>query len=230
MPLLEVTLRQTVNNQQTLNRWTYDAQGAPAAVTFPIALVSALGAIPSVGVYPVGGLMWLIALTQYASVSFTEITVRDLYDPAQFYSTLFLEPLVGQYVAGQAMPPFTAMGYGSTRTRLDVRRGTKRFAGVPESEQDSGVLNTAFVIGEMADVATAMSDILEYDDEGQPLTFAPVILSREKYTVPGSDPERYAYRYWPTEAEQRTHMMTGIIWSPYNTVRSQTSRQYGRGQ
>ena len=70
----------------------------------------------------------------------------------------------------------------------------------------------------------------DYDDEGNTLTFTPIVCKKQKYAVPDSDPVRYAYRYFPTEAEQMDEIAEGVTWQAYTQTRSQTSRQYGRGQ
>lgn len=230
MAIMEVSLVQTYKQQNTINRWNYIASGAPAAVTYAFALASALGAIESAGVYPTTGLMWKIALVQNTQVHFDELFVRNVHDDTEFYSVPFVETLDGQVTGSEGMPPFCSFGFRTNRTRLDVRRGTKRFVGVSEGDQSAGTLDTTLVTGALANLASEMADILEYDDEGNTLSFAPVVCQKERYEVPDSDPARYAYRYYTDPAVQLAHTMQGILWEPYDTVRTQTSRQFGRGQ
>lgn len=230
MPILEVSLLQEFKQQRTVNRWTYLASGTPAAVSLPFGLASALGAIESAGVYPTGGMLWKIALIQSAQVTFNELVVRDVYDPEEFYTVPFIVELTGQVTGDESMPAFNAYGFRTNRTRLDVRRATKRFVGVTEGNQSGGDVDSTFLAGAITDVATAMSAVLQYDDEGNTLSYSPIVCSKEKYAVPGSDPTRYAYRYYSTVSEQLDHIMEGIAWEPYSTIRSQTSRQLGRGQ
>lgn len=230
MPIMELVLEQTFANQQIINRWNYLASGTPASVSFSFGLVSAFGAIESAGVYPVGGVLNLLLACQTTTVVSVQIGVRDVYSNTDFYELPFLVPANGQ-AAGEALSPTSAMGFRTNRTRTDIRRGTKRFVGVSENVNGAaGVLAGAFVDGNMTNLANAMSDTLEYDDEGNTLTFQPIICGREKYSPSGNPAGPFAYKYYDTEAEQLDHIMTSIIWSPYPEVRTQTSRQYGRGR
>jgi hypothetical protein len=81
----------------------------------------------------------------------------------------------------------------------------------------------------MANVAGAMNAVLTYIDEGNTLTFTPIVAAKEKYQS-NTNPVRFAYRYYASEALQLQHIMSSIIWSAYDTVRTQVSRQYGRGR
>jgi len=110
--------------------------------------------------------------------------------------------------------------------RLDIDRGTKRFVGVPETAVLSGGVIGAAFYAELVQTAEAMSAILSYNDEGNTVTFAPCIVHKEEYTTPRG---RKAYRYYPALSEQLSNIATGIVWQPYTTVRTQNSRQYGRG-
>ena len=229
MPILEVTLQQTFLQQECINRWNYLASGVPASVSFSFALTSALGAIESAGVYPATGLMRLIAVIQSNAVNFNVITVKDVYSVTDFYSTPFTVPLTGT-AAGEAMPPFNASGFRTNRTRSDIQRATKRFVGFMEAWQNGGTIST--IIPQLEAVSAKMSEVLTYDDEGNTLTFAPVVIGKQKYDPNPTDPEanHVAYRYYPTETEQLMHIAQSVLWQHYPTVRSQVSRQFGKGR
>lgn len=230
MPVMEVTLQQSYASQEIINRWTYLASGTPAAVSFSFALISAMGAIESGGVYPAGGLMALLAACQSSQVSFVQIGARDVYSVTDFYETPFIVNLNGSRT-GEPLSPINALGFRTNRTRTDIRRATKRFTGISENDVSSfGSLQGAFVTGQAAPLGAKMSEVLEYDDEGNTLSFAPIVCGKEKYAVPGSSPVRYAYRYYPTEEDQLDHIMESIAWDNYPEVRSQVSRQFGRGR
>lgn len=226
MAILEVTLEQSFAGQQCINRFTYIQGGTPAAVTPSFGLISALGAIPDTGLYPTGGVMWILSLAQSTGVDFVQIMAKNLYSNTDFYQTPFVTALAGQS-SGDSLPPTSAYGLRTNRTRLDIRRGFKRFAGVPEGGQNAGTLSPV-QLGLLQDVADVMSDVLEYDDEGNTLTYTPCILGRDAQTDPDDSTKRI-YPYYPTESEQLSHAMTSIIWEPYETVRTQTTRQFGRG-
>jgi len=229
MPIMEVVLQQTYFGQNTINRWNYLASGTPSAVSYSFGLVSALGAIPDTGVYPVTGLMHLIALIQASGVAFIQLGAKDVYDPIDFYETAFIPAKAGLF-NGENMTPAVALGFRTNRTRTDIRRATKRFVGVTESVSAAGgVIVDAPILAAMDAVAAKMSEVLTFDDEGNTLSFAPIVVSKEEYLPNPANTENVAYRYYETEAEQLTHIMTSITWEKYTTIRTQTSRQYGRG-
>lgn len=232
MALFEVVLSQSYGSQQIINRWTYEGSGVPASVSMSFALISALGAIPSVGVYDVNKLMRKIAGTQVSAVSFVGIQAKNIYLPTDFYATPFTTPLTGDN-AGEGMSPANATGYRTNLVRTDISRAYKRFAGVSESNVGAlGGMNSGFVTGAMAALAAEMTEVQTYVDEGNTLTFAPVVLSKLKYDPNPNNPDgnHVAYKYYATEALQLQHIARSIIWEPYNTMRTQTSRQYGRGR
>lgn len=229
MPLMEVILQQRYLGQQIINRWNYLSSGTPAAVTHSFALASAFGAIPDAGVYPTTAIIARIRQLQDSGVTFENILVRDVYSVTDFYQTPFSPALAGA-VTGAGIGPISAFGFVSSKTRYDIRRGTKRFVGITSGQVtvDNGFNST--VISELAALAGNMSETLEYDDEGNALAYEPVIVGREKVLIstPPAEP-RYSYRYYDTFAEQADHLMDSITWSAYTGVRSQVSRQIGRG-
>lgn len=234
MALYEVILQQTYFGQEIINRWNYVSQGTPAAVSGSFALAFALGAIyDAVAVppgYPEGELMRLIANAQANDVSFDFLSVRNIYSNTDFYETPFLNPLTGA-VSGESLSPYVSFGFRTNRVRSDIRRGTKRLVGVTVTGvTEGGVIAPATMSGLLTPIAEKMSEVLEYNDEGNTLSFTPGIFGREKYLPDPERPDRPAYRYYPTENEQEDHIATGIQWSVYSSTRSQTSRQYGRGR
>jgi hypothetical protein len=233
--VMEVVLDQTYAGQQIINRWNYLANGTPAAVSFSFALTSALGAIfDEVAVppgYPPTGLMQLIAAIQNTGVTFNSLTVKNVYSVTDFYSTLFVNSLVGART-GEGNSPAVAFGFFTNRVRSDIRRATKRFTGVSEGESGALGVIVAGASTMLTTLADAMSDVLEYDDEGNNLTFTPCVVSKQRYNSDTqlADAEGNAYRYYPTESEQLEHVADSIFWDWYPQVRTQTSRQYGKGR
>lgn len=233
MALYEVVLQQRYFGQEIINRWNYVSTGTPAAVSGSFALASALGAIyDAVAVppgYPSDTLMTLLAEMQANDVVFDFLSVRNIYSNTDFYETPFLNPLVGSQLS-EALSPTEAFGYRTNRVRSDIRRGTKRFVGVTvNTVADGGVIASNAFVG-LQLIADAMTAVLEYNDEGNTLSFTPAVFGREKYLPNPERPDKPAYRYYPTENEQEDHIAAGILWSYYPQTRSQTSRQYGRGR
>lgn len=225
--LYELTMFGTFFNQAVVNRFNYLSQGEPASVLGSFGLMKAFGAIPDNLIYPAGSLFVTLMGGLSSQLKITSVVARAaaLYAPTDFYERPFPTPYVGGN-SGQALSPAMAYGFRTSRIRLDIDRGTKRFAGVTETESDAGGVLSAATMAFLTSVATKMSAPLTYNDEGNTVTYTPCVVGKEKYTTPKG---QKAYRYYPTLAEQLDHIATGILWQPYDTVRTQTSRQYGRG-
>lgn len=226
--LYEVTLRQSYYNQLCINRFHYNSGGTPAAVSGSFALAFAFGAVQTgePPLFPSGSLLQLIRGIQAISLSYQEVEVRALYDVLDFYT----RPFPGVYPGlsgGEAAAPFLATGFKSNRVRTDVGRGFKRFAGITESAMVPGGLIDAGVLASLTPLANKLGAVLEYVDEGNTITFAPVVLSYEDYVTPAG---RRAYRPYATLAAQLDHTAQGVVYQAMPAVRSQVSRQYGRGQ
>lgn len=233
MALYEVILNQNYYGQNCVNRWNYVSTGTPAAVSGSFALASALGAIYDLvavpPAYPDDTLIAALVALQSESVSFTQLTVLNPYDPIDFYQTPFDPALIGD-VGSDGESPAVSYGFRTNVVNRSIRRGTKRFVGVAETGILGGGVLSDPALALCATVAEKMSETLSYDDEGNTLSFAPAICSKEKYTVDGSSPARYAYRYYSTLSAQLVRTALGINWEAYEQTRTQTSRQYGRGQ
>lgn len=231
--LLELTVKTEFNGQQCINRFNYVMTGTPAAVTPSFGLVSAAGFIPTAGAFPTGTLAKSWSDLVSADVQFDLAVSLNPYDPTDFYGNPFV-PVVNGAVTGNSLSPTAAFGFLSTQTNRGIRHGTKRFTGVTESENLSGGELSPETLVLMNDLADFMGNVITYDDEGNTLSYAPCVVKKDKYVVPGSDPERFAYRYFPPynstgEALQLASLALSILWSPYDHTRTQASRQYGRG-
>lgn len=235
MAILEVTLQSDLFGQECINRWTYNASGTPASVSRSFALAFAFGAIyDTVAVppgYPPDTILDHIANNVSNEVTFQQLTVVNVYDPTDFYQVPFVQPYTGG-ASGECSAPFVSFGFRTTQVRRDIARATKRFPGVPESAVGSGGDVVGAWVTSLNLLAEAMTDVLEYNDEGNTLLFAPCVVGKQEYdpnpTVP--DANHRAYRYYPTLTEQEEHLAQGIIWQLYPQVRSQVSRQYGKGR
>lgn len=221
--LYELIMRSTYFGQQIINRFNYIMGGTPAAVTGAFALQFAFfggsGAAPSAS--SIVGQLQDVVTNDW---QLTEIEVRAIYSATDFFTRPFVTPVIGEQT-GKSLSPVTAYGFRTNRVRSDIARGTKRFVGVTEAGLiEGGVIGG--ILPAVQEVAVAMSAVLEYNDEGNTLTFSPVVVQKEKYTTPSG---RDAYRYYSTLETQLEHVATGILWEAYPQVRSQVSRQYGRG-
>ena len=229
MALFEVTLQGLYYNQVCINRFNYQGTGTPAAVSMSFGLASALGFVQGTGStdFVVGTLGEALRNMVSDEFTFVQLQVRNIYSVLDFYDTPFNAGTVGDDTGANAVSPAFAYGFRSNRTRTDIGRAYKRFAGVTEGNMIDGGIILPDMLTFMGTVAERMGATYTYDDEGNTLTYSPIVVSKEKYTVEGSG--KTAYRYYETQAEQEMHIATGIQWTPYETIRTQVSRQYGRG-
>lgn len=228
MAIMELVTRYRYQDQQMINRFNFISNGTPAAVSLSFALTFAFGAIPAgePPAYPLTGLFEFIRDVQVSGVTYDEVQARDMYSTLDFYTLPFPAGVVGNNPeSGEA--PFEALGFASNRVRSDINRGYKRFGGIPTSFVGAGGVLVAGGISVGNLLAGKLGDVLEYDDEGNTITFTPCVLSLEKYSPA---PGRTAYRPYATAAEQLEHTAVGVIYGPYSRIRSQVSRQVGHGR
>lgn len=227
MALYELILRGRFAGQETINRWNYVSSGTPAAILGSYGLLAALGFVPtgSPAVYQPNTMFAKIKAMLSTGASFVETEARNVYDPTDFYLQPYVTTQAG-VITGESMSPTVAFGFRTNRVRTDIRRATKRFAGVPESGVGTEGIVTSAQLTLMQSLADEMSEIQTWNDEGNVLSFSPAIVSKQEYTTPKG---KKAYRYYPTLEEQLTHIALGMAWQPYSSTRTQTSRQYGRG-
>lgn len=228
MAVIEVILNQEFYGQLCVNRFHYVSQGTPAAVTNAYAAIAAMGFLQTeiiTGNFKSDTLAAALQNLQSTALRYVSVFARDLYSVSDFYEVPYSIAVNGTE-PGEAMSPAVAFGFSSSRVRTDIRRGMKRFAGVSEGMVTTGGIIRSDVVGELTAVSAKLSAALTYDDEGNTLTFVPAILGVEEYVTPSGN---RAYRPYATEAAQLAHIAQGIIWSHYNSVRTQVSRQYGRG-
>jgi len=227
MPIMEAALRGDYHGQEIINRWNFIASGTPASVTLSFALAYAMGLVRSdvPPNYPTPGYYNTIAALQAPSFAYRELVTKDIFSVTDFYTNPYINGEVG-LSSGEGQSPINAYGFRTNRVRADIARGTKRIAGVTEGATQEGGEFTTGAQGLMNAVASLMSDNIEYDDEGNTITFTPCIVGKEKYTTPSG---KTAYRYYATETLQLAHIAQGISWEIYTTVRGQGSRQYGKG-
>lgn len=228
MGIYEVVLTQSYFNQLVVNRFHYVGSGTPAAVQPSFGLLYATGWLASRlsgGSFVGSTLAGQVQAAQTADVFTMSAYARNLYSVSDFYEAPFPTPPQGTK-GGESTSPTQAYGLFGSRVRTDIRRGQKRFVGVSESMVSPGGLLNAEILAVLNNVAAEMGRTITYDDEGNTLTYTPCVLGLEEYTTPAGN---RAYRPYATESAQLDHVAQGGVWSPYTTVRTQVSRQYGRG-
>lgn len=154
------------------------------------------------------------------------VYARNLYDPTDFFEDT--ANVANGAVSSDALPSFVAWSFRSNRGRTDMRRGYKRFPGVPETFVSAGVA-TAGALVELGQIAALMDDPLVLFDEGSPVSLLLAILGREKYLPnPTEEPDNWQYRYFETEAAQREKMFFPTDWD-YMGLTTQRTRKIGQG-
>lgn len=222
MAVMEVVLRTEFQGQECVNRWNYVSSGTPAAVSLSFALVAAMGGVT----IATGSLLNKIQQLMSTAVDFVDLEARDVYSDTDFYTRPFATSTNGT-ATGVATSPVLAYGYRTNRVRRDVRRGTKRFTGVVEEAMSAGGTLVAPYLDTAEEVRALMSSVLTYDDEGNTISFSPAVCGKKSRVLENGNT---TYEYWPDAAQQVDHSAIGIVWEIYDQVRSQTSRQYGRGR
>src|SRR5262249_5563744 len=133
--LLELTMTYLYKGQECVNRFNYVAQGTPIGTTMSAALLVSIGVIPVGGVYNTGTVCQAIRNIQNPGVDYQSAAARDLYSNVDFAEAPFTVAALGlRSGQGDDMVPFIAWGTRTNRVRSDIRRGTKRFAGVSEND------------------------------------------------------------------------------------------------
>jgi len=224
MALYEVTLRGFYRSQQVINRFHYHNPVVGGATPNALGLLTLLGFIP-IGeppALPADTLFDSILALVNGGVGFSEVEARNMYSATDFYLAAY-DPEIPGTVAGVETSPVLAFGLRSNRTTLAVGRGFKRFTGVTEEDMLAGGDLASAAVARVTAVADQMSAVVGEFPQGD---YSPCVLAFHKYVAPSG---RDAYRPWDTEAEQEEHMAVGVVWAGYPRVRTQTSRQYGRG-
>ena len=224
--LFEVVLSGTMGGQEIINRWNYNADVNTPDPLGAFGLLTAMGLVPSAGVFPTGTIGDAIADLTSNGLEWNQALCRSIYDPFDFIDTPYVPHVPGNQ-SGDVEAMFVAIGFRTNRVRTDIGRGYKRFAGVNESLVNSFGELTSTAISLANVLAGLMGDVLSFTDSSLTNTYTPVIVKKQMYTTP---PSPKAYRYYPTYAEQADFLAQGVTWENYTTVRSQVSRQIGKGR
>lgn len=228
MSMYRIVLEGRYGAQQIINEWEWISSEIPSGQSGAFGLCNVLGFVSGNGIdqFEADTLAGALRAAQTGDLQYISVFAANLYSVTDFFSFGYTETIVGQRT-GQGMPPFVAAGFTSDRTRLDIRRGQKRFVGVSENDVDqTGYLNAGGV-GIWGDVADIMQVPQVVDLGGTAVTYTPYVFSKKIIPATEEDPKKYVK--WPTEAEALEHVARINQWVLKPTVRSQVSRQYGHG-
>jgi len=229
--LYEAAVIGTVTGQEYVSRWNYRSDGDDVPSKNSFGLATAMGFIATSGSFIADTIASTLQASSSPDVIWNQIIVRAIYDPVDFVDIPFVPAATGTQNSGDKTAPFLAFGFRTNRVRADIGRGYKRFAGLTEGVMDAGgAVSSAFLAG-MVVLAGLMSDTLSFTESSLTVTFTPVVVKKFRYTAPSGKP---AYRYYTTdeggETVQMENLASGVTWEPYDHVRSQVSRQYGKGR
>jgi hypothetical protein len=228
MPMYRVTLEGNYSGQQTINTFDMLSGAVPSGENGALLVLAGMGFAPYTGLTPFGvdTFAGKLSLAQTVQAFFIQAVCRNLYSNTDFYTFAFAPDTHGQRT-GQGMSPVLAAGFTTDRTRLDIRRGQKRFVGVSESDVDAaGYLNSDGQTVWNA-VGNTMDNITVVPVGAGTFTFTPYVFQKQK--VERGTPLKTHYDEWATEAEALEHIAKINVWTLKPTVRSQVSRQFGRG-
>lgn len=226
--LYEVTLNGTYFNQKTVNRWNYKTSDDTTDHLGAFKLLGALGFFLEGDPleFPVTKMFFKLFNPLAGSMHFNQVVCKAIYDPLDFYDQAFNPTANGGQTSSEGLSPIDAAGFRTSRVRTDIARGTKRLAGLPEEATAAGGVINATWTGYLNTLADAMSVQVQDVSGLITTTFKPAIVSKLEYPTPSG---KKAYKYYSTEALQDDHIALNFEWELYTQVRSQTSRQYGKG-
>lgn len=228
MPLYEITLEQSYAGQQVINRWNYQSGEAPAGISGAFKALVGMGFTPDTDIEPFGEdtIAAKLQFLQVDDVIFVQAIAKNIYSVTDFYTYAFPPNTTGAQAGTDGLTPVDAFGYTSNRTRSDIRRAQKRFVGIPESLVGNLGKFTTESLATYQDLGDTMADPNVVPAGTGSMTFTPYVFGRVAYTTPSG---KTAYKYYDTEAEQLDHIALITAFDFKEEVRSQTSRQYGRG-
>lgn len=209
-----VTLFSTFRSQQLVNTFTYvQREAEPVGKTNAEALADGF----ELEFLAVDGNAlrnaWISDQVDYQS-----LRVQNLFSPVDYYELSFASGTDGG-ATGDALPNYVSYSYRTQWLGGVVRRGFKRFAGVPETVNENGVIAAAAVT-----TLQALEGSLESDIEESGSIYRPCIVKRIPYvTSGGSD----AYRL-PENAGEAV-FVEGLTWQLQLNLTTQNSRKIGRG-
>ena len=233
--IMEVTVQGRLFNQQTLNVFNYHYDG----------VASDPGGLSTILLNGLGWPLWDIVTSQYPDGSVAEawrlavngqftfeiITVRNVYSRTDFVEWLF--PISGAArtgaEGGEATSPALTYALKSSKALADIKRGARRIAGASEPRIEAGGVLSVAGLSLLNELAGTFSSLLPAFDN----QFASCICKKEKVPVlnPDDTPSgRFKYEYFTDIEEQIDNTAYPVIWGAVPTIRTQTSRQYGRGR
>lgn len=212
--LYEVTLR-AVMAQQVINNVFYYERDSTAVVN---------AGIPEVNLSDYFENVFLPNLQAATSVviDYRGTLVREVFPSFGFLERVYPENTTGN-ISGNAYPPFNAMELYTARTRGDVRAGYKRFAGVPLTAANNGILTAAQLVL-LGNVRNDANAVIPIEEGGNVVgTLRPRIVKRIKDI---DEEGNVTYRLPENLAE---YIGATVNYVARERITTQNSRKIGRG-
>jgi len=147
--------------------------------------------------------------------AWTEIEAYNLDEPTAFETRSIA--YTGSLVAEQ-LPRYSCYGFATDRQRRDIKRGHKRFSGVPETHSNAGLIPTA-IFDRLVILGQKLATTID-DGEVGALTFSPAVVKRVPYvTSTGTN----AYRF-PEPGDPLAWFLPNEF-VPYPNISSQVTRK-----
>lgn len=173
---------------------TWDTGGRPMENVFFYDHTAGVGDAFTLATDFVTTILPLINAIQGATVKNVDVNVVNLGDLGDFSSPITTG---SGAIGGESLPPFAAIGYTLKVNTRAVRKGSKRFSGVPEAVQAQGLIIDATYKAAMEALRVAMQlELVSAAD-----TWLPVVIKRVKTAVVGTVPTKYTYRLPTIDAE-----------------------------
>lgn len=159
------------------------------------------------------------AVTSTAT-QFTGYSVRNHYDPVDFYDENF-SPVRAGLRTGDRTPTMLAIAFRTLRRRTDMRHGFKRIGGIAENDLFGDSFSAALGLL-LDDLAAEFSS--DQSSVGVASTWNPVIVRREPYTTESG---KIAYRV-PALIGADDYYVADR-WEKQILLTTQNTRKAGRG-
>lgn len=132
---------------------------------------------------------------QNSNLIHTLVDAVNLADPSNFFESRIE---MSGFGSGDMLPIFNATTFALRLNSRALRPGSKRIAGVSESDQSNGSFVGSTILTAIEAYRVQMKSVLM---SGVLLTFQPIVVKRVPYDVPDTSPVRTAYRLPETEGE-----------------------------
>jgi hypothetical protein len=213
----EITDIQTLRGQEVVNVYHYHQVLAFVPLFPTTAMVLAAEWMTQV--------LPAIREIQAGELVHTFLRVKNLFNAADSYEEAISLPGTWSLGADQdTMPTFNALAFQLNGDNAAVKDGSKRFAGLPETFANDGIVEGLASINYSNALSLALEKSVTVGLVIEDPVFTPVIVKRVRSGSPGN----YTYRLPENQLESVLSAVIVAVWNALIT--SQISRKIGVGQ